>query len=64
LEDDMSNTQNEVERLMHEKEYCADAERLWQIARELTRLGAWDAAVIVEKKARKIEHQQAAQVWR
>lgn len=60
----MSATQDRVERLMHEKETCSDPARLWEIARELTRLGAWDAAAIVERKAREQEREYAAQVWR
>jgi hypothetical protein len=58
----MSATQTQVEKLMHEKENCKSPDRLWVIYRELTRLGAWDAATIVMNKARDEERRIAESV--
>jgi hypothetical protein len=58
----MSATQTQVEKLMHEKENCEDPTRLWVIAQELNRLGAWDAAKIVMNKARQKERKYAESV--
>jgi hypothetical protein len=58
----MSNTQSEVERLMREASNTENLYKLWDIAEKLNKLGAWDAAVVVIHKIRKIEQTAAAEV--
>ena len=58
----MSATQNRITELVHEAAHCNQAYRLWQIATELNRLGAWEESRGVERKAEHIEDEAANEV--
>jgi hypothetical protein len=60
----MSKHDQKVENLLTVARRSDDAESLWQIARELEQLSAWDKAREVERKAEQAERRMAEEATR
>jgi hypothetical protein len=55
----MSTVNRQIDRLLHEAVSESDPDKLLEIARILTRLGAWEDAALVTKRAKQIERRLA-----